>query len=263
VRLNGKIIVKAETRTFQMSAVFWATVENILDHWWPVVGFCVITGVAATALNAGILLPQFSAINPNSNDEVLNLFSSPTYLASFLVAMAIGTIAITGLTFGLVMVGRGEEISLGSIALAGLRYAVPLTVWQLLFLFTIVLGLILFIIPGLIITTIWCLGAAALVGENRGIFASFQRSRELTKGLRWQVFGSLVVFLAPFLIFSNMASETALGMYRYNAALGIVGSFVSSTVLNLLGSSFLASLYCEVVRVKEGNPQTQLAEIFA
>jgi hypothetical protein len=252
-------MVKAETRTFQMSAVFWSTVENILDHWRPVVGFCVL----AAAINAVIVLPRTKAINFNSNDEVLTLFSSPTYLAGFLAVMVIGTIAITGLTFGLVKVGRGEEISLGPIALAGLRYAVPLTVWQLLFLFAIVVGLILVIVPGLIITTIWCLGATAIVGENRGIFASFQRSRELTKGLRWQVFGSLVVFLAPFLIFSNMASETALGMYRYNAALGIVGSFVSSTLLNLLGSSFLASLYCEVVRVKEGNPQTQLAEIFA
>jgi hypothetical protein len=263
LRLSGKIAFTGETRKFQMSAMFWATVENILDDWRPVVGFCVATGILATAITAVILLPQTTAIDLNSNDQVLNLLSSPTYLVSFLVAMVIGTIASTGLTFGLVKAGSGGKISFGLIALAGLRYAVPLAVWQLIFLFAIVVGLVLVVVPALIIATIWCLGGAALVAENRGIFSSFQRSRELTKGLRWQIFGSLVVFWSPFLIFFDMASEAVLEMYHYDVALGIVGSFFSSTIVNLLGSSFLASLYCEVVRVKEGGRQTQLAEIFA
>jgi hypothetical protein len=58
------------------------------------------------------------------------------------------------------------------------------------------LGLIVFIVPGLFLITIWCLVVPVLVLEGVGIMQSFGRSRDLVRGFGWNVFGTLVaVFL--------------------------------------------------------------------
>jgi hypothetical protein len=57
-------------------------------------------------------------------------------------------------------------------------------------------GLLLLIVPGLFLLTIWCLIVPVIVLERAGVGAAFGRSRELVKGFGWQVFGTIVmVFL--------------------------------------------------------------------
>jgi hypothetical protein len=54
-------------------------------------------------------------------------------------------------------------------------------------------GLVLLIVPGLILLTWWALIPPAIVLENRGVFESFGRSRELVRGNGWSVFGILII----------------------------------------------------------------------
>ena len=63
----------------------------------------------------------------------------------------------------------------------------------------IVLGFLLFVVPGLYLLTIWCLIVPVLVIERASIGDSFGRSRQLVQGFGWQVFGTIVtVFLLAF-----------------------------------------------------------------
>ena len=65
----------------------------------------------------------------------------------------------------------------------------------------IAIGLVLLIIPGLILITIWAVVVPVVVIERTGVFESFGRSRELIKGHGWQVFGILVLlFIAAFVV---------------------------------------------------------------
>jgi hypothetical protein len=57
----------------------------------------------------------------------------------------------------------------------------------------IAFGLILLIVPGLILLTWWALIPPAIVLENKGVFDSFGRSRELVRGNGWSVFGVLII----------------------------------------------------------------------
>jgi hypothetical protein len=58
------------------------------------------------------------------------------------------------------------------------------------------IGLILLIVPGLFLLTIWCLIVPVIVLEDVDFGSSFGRSRALVRGHEWQVFGTLVlVFL--------------------------------------------------------------------
>ena len=60
----------------------------------------------------------------------------------------------------------------------------------------VTIGLILLIVPGLFLLTIWSVVAPAIVLERRGVFDALGRSRELVKGNGWNVFGVIVlVFL--------------------------------------------------------------------
>jgi hypothetical protein len=55
------------------------------------------------------------------------------------------------------------------------------------------LGLLLLIVPGLVVLTLWIFVIPAIVLENRGIGDAFGRSRELVRGNGWSVFGVIVL----------------------------------------------------------------------
>ena len=55
------------------------------------------------------------------------------------------------------------------------------------------IGLILLIVPGLYLLTIWSVVGPAIVVERTGVFGAFGRSHELVKGDGWSVFGTILV----------------------------------------------------------------------
>lgn len=71
---------------------------------------------------------------------------------------------------------------LNTLALAGILAALGVT-----------LGFILLIVPGFFLLTIWSLIVPVIVLEGSGTMDSFGRSRELTRGNRWGVFGRIIV----------------------------------------------------------------------
>lgn len=71
---------------------------------------------------------------------------------------------------------------LNTLALAGILAALGIT-----------LGFILLIVPGFFLLTIWSLIVPVIVLEGARTMDSFGRSRELTRGNRWGVFGRILV----------------------------------------------------------------------
>jgi uncharacterized membrane protein len=54
--------------------------------------------------------------------------------------------------------------------------------------------MVLLIVPGLILYTMWFVGFPACVVERLGPWTSLRRSRELTKGYRWKVLALALLF---------------------------------------------------------------------
>ena len=71
---------------------------------------------------------------------------------------------------------------LNTLTLAGLLAAAGISI-----------GLILLIVPGLILLTIWLLIVPAIMLEGHGVLSSFGRSRELVRGHGWSVFGVIAL----------------------------------------------------------------------
>ena len=57
----------------------------------------------------------------------------------------------------------------------------------------IAVGLILFIVPGLFLLTIWSMLVAVIVIEGKSAGEAFGRSREVVRGHGWEVFGLIIV----------------------------------------------------------------------
>ena len=98
----------------------------------------------------------------------------------------------------------------------------------------ILIGLILVIIPGLFLLTIWCLIVPVIVLENVGVSQSFGRSQQLVKGYGWHVFGTLVLAFV-LLIAVNIVIVAILSALPQELA-----NAISSIVSGTLVSPFLA-----------------------
>ena len=119
---------------------------------------------------------------------------------------------------------RRVQPHLSSIILAGLLASIG-----------IALGLLLLIVPGLFLMTIWAVVIPVIVLERRRVGEAFSRSRALVKGRGWQVFGVLLIlFLAALVAGAIITGLLALFLPDF------VGQWLGSTVANALIVPFFA-----------------------
>jgi hypothetical protein len=113
----------------------------------------------------------------------------------------------------------------------------------------IALGLILFIVPGLILLTWWILIIPAIVLEGRSAGESFGRSRELVRGYAWNVFGVIVLTI---LVLIGFRIILELVLFPLSNALQ---SFVTELVVGTVATPFAVVawtlLYFRLRRAKE------------
>jgi hypothetical protein len=98
----------------------------------------------------------------------------------------------------------------------------------------ITIGLLLIIVPGLFLITIWAVIVPVIIIERSGALASFGRSRELVRGHGWHVFGTLVIVYIIMLV-----ANIVLGVI-FSALPHVLGDGLSSVISGTLISPFLA-----------------------
>jgi len=130
---------------------------------------------------------------------------------------------------------------LGTLVAAGLLAGIAIAI-----------GLVLLIVPGLYLMTIWLLIVPAIMLENRGVGDSFGRSHELVRGYGWSVFGVIVL---TFLIFIGVG--IVFGILD-SAADSAWLSFVLNVILQTITAPFLAlawtNTYYELRDLKGAEP---------
>ena len=121
--------------------------------------------------------------------------------AAFVLAMITNVVAFIG-TFWLqgALVFAVDDVRDGKVdtTVAQVFERVRPHLWWLLLsgiiaAVAIAVGLLLFIVPGLILLTWWCLMVPVIVLEGKYVGEAFSRSRELVRGHAWTVFGVVIV----------------------------------------------------------------------
>ncbi len=136
--------------------------------------------------------------------------------------------AVQDVRDGRVDMSIGETVSaatpyIGTVALASILAGVAITI-----------GLLLVIVPGLYLITIWAVIVPVIVIEESGALASFGRSRQLVRGRGWHVFATLVLVYVILLVVNLV-----LGLI-FSALPHVLGSGLSSIISGTLVAPFLA-----------------------
>jgi MFS family permease len=127
-------------------------------------------------------------------------------IIAFIVLFASGFLLTGALVNAVADVRDGRvDLSIGETLSKTLPYLGTLVVVGILAGIAISIGLVLLIVPGLFLITIWFVLSPAIVLENCSIGESFGRSYRLVKQAGWATFGVailtfLIVFVANFII---------------------------------------------------------------
>jgi len=124
----------------------------------------------------------------------------------------------------------------------------------------IMVGLMLMVVPGLILSTLWFVVLPACIVEQLGPWASLRRSQELTKGYRWKVLG-----LTLLLMIGTYAGSSAIDTWVTAATSPVVGA-VSDLIWTAVWTAFTATTtiatYHALRVAKEGTDIEQIAGVF-
>jgi hypothetical protein len=129
--------------------------------------------------------------------------------------------------------GRAD-MSISETVREAVPFIAPVALASILAGIAITIGLILIIVPGLFLITIWAVIVPVIIIERSGAMASFGRSRELVRGHGWHVFGTLVLVYIIMLVV-NIVLGVIFSALPHGLADGL-----SSVISGTLISPFLA-----------------------
>lgn len=243
---------------FEIGRVISRTFSEISRNW--IVLAIIGAGTAAISTLMGTLLMRnaIEAATLQTNPGLI--FTSYGYWGSLAGGFILSSFASAAILSTLL--GR-DGVELPAALSGGFKFLLPMLALTIVWTFGSMVGLMLLVIPGVILVTVWSVSAPALVAEHLGVFDAFARSRALTRGIRWKVFGALVVFAIVFwiIIFAIQGlAGGAVALYSGSPFAFIIG-IISATISTIGMPSFLASLYVETLNANGGS-QSELAGIF-
>lgn len=126
--------------------------------------------------------------------------------------------------------------------------------------FVVMLGFILFIVPGLILLTMWFVATPACVVEQLGPFKSMGRSAALTGGHRWKIFGLMLLLF----VINGVGSGMIGGILAVvgGPTLVLIGSLIWSGIWGACYAVAAVVTYHDLRVAKEGIDIEQIASVF-
>jgi len=176
-----------------------------------------------------------------------------------LIFMLTYSLTQAALVYGTVQDLRGQKASFGACLSRGLAALPRVVIVAILASIGVGIGSMLLVVPGIILLVMWWVITPAIVVEGAGIGESFGRSRELTPGHRWQIFGLLVIVgIVQWVV------AFILGML--GAAIGAMAQQILNSLIMLFFSAFACVLaavgYYYLRAEKEGIIIDDLAKVF-
>ncbi|MFM5947952.1 MAG: hypothetical protein ACKOPM_01800 [Novosphingobium sp.] len=227
---------------------------------------------SAVSLGAQLLFAgdlQLAATSTERFEALQAVFATTWYWAVLLVTLIGFGLSYAGGIHGLIQQAERGTTSLQECLRAGFARMLPVIGLTILWWLGVALGWLFLVVPALILMSMWAVALPAMIAENRGVFESFGRSRELTRGYRLSIFGVLfivlliyyavVIVLVGALLGGSGMSILSLGQATVlSTALSVPAAWISS----MLFKAIMTSLYIETVLVKEGMRTDGLTEVF-
>lgn len=183
------------------------------------------------------------------------------------VLLAIGAISRGALLQVTIQDLSGGAPSFADALTVGVRRCLPVMGVIILNVLAVVGGAVLLVVPGLMIAVAFCVALPVQVAEQPGVFATFARTRALTRNNRWRIFGLFVLFAIVSWVFEMVIGAITGGFmpraFTANLMLQRMGfSVIETFVTAVIATVGLGVLYAELRRIKEGVGAGDLASVF-
>ena len=157
---------------------------------------------------------------------------------------------------------QGLPVALREAQQVGVKLFLPILGISILAAIGVGLGILLFVVPGIILALMWSVVVSVRVGEGPGVMASFGRSRALTKGNRWPIFLVFLVTIIPIIaILAVAALFTAAVGAASPFAVGVISPLASAAAA-VLYAVIAPTIYVRLRELREGGGPSQLAAVF-
>ena len=180
--------------------------------------------------------------------------------ASVVLTIVLSVISQAVLLYGAFQDMRGRPVSLIESLQVGRRRFFPIIGLAVAMTVLLLLAGILFIIPAMVLYTMWFVATPACVVEQLGPSNSMRRSTQLTKGHGWKVFGLwLLLFLAGSVADQTItAALTAIG----GRPLGFLGQLAWAGIWGAFYAVAVVVTYHDLRVAREGIDIHQIAGVF-
>lgn len=230
-----------------------------------------------------IALPQLLLAQIGLGAAVFQNVRAGFYVLAGIYGIVIGLlwlIASGALVQATVAHDQGRPADPREMLQVGVARCVPLFAVYVLLTLGVWLGTIFLVVPGIMLAVMWSVALPAIVAERPGVFGAFGRSRALTKGARWHVFGIVLLAGVIYLLVSMAIGVASVAGYGSLGALvgggqvrmpvpvqpsffvQLLQSIVTTVVLTWF-TTVGASLFIELRDSKDGPDADLLADIFA
>jgi hypothetical protein len=171
------------------------------------------------------------------------------------------------LVFGTTQELRGRHAGIGACVRRGLPLIVPTLAASIVVAVITGFGLLLLVVPGLVFFLMYWLVIPVVVMERPGVRASLRRSAQLTKGVRWRLFGTILVPVMvgvglQFLVAWSVGTDYLMLASNRGPAAGVIAFFL----VNALASAYFAVVnavaYYDIRQAKEHVAIEKIAAVF-
>ncbi len=180
---------------------------------------------------------------------------------------AVGTVVLTGSAIHITHEHlAGRRAGVGESLSVGLRNSAKVFGINVVSGIGAALGLLLFIVPGVILALRWSMSVPAGVVEGLGVAQAMDRSVQLTKGNRWAILGLFTAlalgFLAVAVLFGFCAGLVEAIDPGAEAAASAAATGISDALLTLFLGVGPAVVYAELRAIREGGATGVLESVF-
>lgn len=194
------------------------------------------------------------------------MLTSVRFASLWLLLMLVGVFAQAVIAGIFLSDQLGETPTLPGSVTTALALLLPIIALKIVTWLALGLASILLLFPALILLVRWFVALPAMVAEQGGPLRSLGRSRDLTRGSRWSVFGLIVLLGVLYCMMAGVVTPMAFGVAAGPAPM-VIGLSILQQVLGAIASivwtGAMAASFVELRELKEGAPSGRLAEVFA
>jgi hypothetical protein len=246
--------------SFRVGAVFGRAFELLFRDFGKFFGLSLLAWAPFLVLTlvAGGAQSGLAGAMPPGGGNIARLGLS--LLGIGLLWMLLSVLCQAIILYGAFEQMRGKSFAVGDSLKRGLARFFPILGVILCMAFGAGFASILFFVPGIIVYLMWFVAVPVCIVEERGPTASLGRSRELTKGSRWKLFGIVMVIAVASWLVQMIVQLVFLAVA--GKLLAALATFLSSALIAAYRSILGAVVYHDLRVAREGIDIDRIAAVF-